>query len=234
MKISPITNIKTGLKIILATTAIVLTAPNAKATEPILKDTFTITTPVIPPLGTEEAAVLKNAPKPDITINGEKKKATIIVDLTKNILYRYDKNGEAIKAYLVASGKEKTPTKEGVRVVSHVERYPYKTAPVSTKRRKKPWDYGPRVICLNTIDPKTGKTGSTGQFIHGNHNPKSLGQYASLGCIRMDNTVIKELAQEVKRGDIVIIKRINHNLLPPLEPPFKLIDLKELIQKKDR
>ncbi len=45
-----------------------------------------------------------------------------------------------------------------------------------------------------------------GQFIHGNNNPASLGTYASLGCVRMDNGVIKKLAQEVERNTYVLIK----------------------------
>ena len=43
-------------------------------------------------------------------------------------------------------------------------------------------------------------------LLHGNSNKSSLGKYASLGCIRMDNEVIKQLSKEVKRGDIIIIK----------------------------
>ena len=92
-------------------------------------------------------------------------------------------------------------------MVTHVETYPYRSAPMATKRRRNPNDYGPRIICLETVNPKTGAKGSTGEFIHGNKNPNSLGKYASLGCIRMDNEVIKELAKQVKRGDIVVIKR---------------------------
>ena len=223
MNISPLKNIRIGLGIALASGSLLMTAPVVKASNILPKDTFTCTTKV-PPAGTVEKTILAGAPNPQVSIKGEKKKAAIVVDLTKNILYQYNEDGEAIKAFLVASGKKNTPTKEGVRIVSHVERYPYKTAPASTKRRKKPWDYGPRIICLETIDTKTGKKGSTGQFIHGNHNPNSLGKYASLGCIRMDNEVIKELSGQVKRGDIVIIKRINHNLTP-LQSSLKAIEI---------
>lgn len=206
MNISSLKSFKIGLGAMLAAGSLVVATPQVKASNVLEKDTFTCTT-TIPPMGTEEKTVLLGAPSPEIIIEGEKKLAAIVVDLAKNILYHYNPRGEAIKAYLVATGKKNTPTKEGVRVVSHVERYPYKSAPASTKRRKKPWDYGPRIICLETIDPDTGKKGTTGQFIHGNHNPSSLGQNASLGCVRMDNTVIKELSGQVKRGDIVILKR---------------------------
>ena len=60
-------------------------------------------------------------------------------------------------------------------------------------------------FCLETVDPKTGKRGITGEFIHGNNNAASLGKYVSQGCIRMDNEVIKKLANEVKRGDFVLV-----------------------------
>ena len=130
-----------------------------------------------------------------------------VINSINNILYQYDANGKATCAYLVARGKKSSPTKEGLRIVTHVESYPYKSAPASTKRRKKPWDYGPRIICLDTIDPETGKHGRTGQFIHGNANPKSIGEYASLGCIRMDNGIIKKLAKEVKKGDLILMIR---------------------------
>ena len=160
----------------------------------------------ISPKGTDTIPVLKNAPSPKLKLCGKDTIAAIVVDLSKNILYKYNDKGEPVCAYLVASGKEKYPTDKGLRVVINVESYPYKNAPKVTKRYKKPWDYGPRAIILETVDPETGKRGKTGEFIHGNNNPKSLGKYASLGCIRMDNEVIKKLAKEVKRGDLVLIQ----------------------------
>lgn len=170
-------------------------------------DSFEKVSDTVTPQGSTAKAVLLFAPSPDIEIQGDIKKAKIVVDLSKNILYKYNDNGDAEVAYLVASGKKTSPTDVGVRMVTHVETYPYRSAPMATKRRRNPNDYGPRIICLETVNPKTGAKGSTGEFIHGNKNPNSLGKYASLGCIRMDNEVIKELAKQVKRGDIVVIKR---------------------------
>lgn len=160
----------------------------------------------VTPEGTSNDTILQKAPNPEITIKGEKKKAIIVVDLSKNILYQYDKDGNATTAYLVASGKKRYPTDPGIRIVTHIEKYPYRSAPKSTRRRRKPNDYGPRIICLEKVDPKTGKRSPTGEFIHGTNNPNSLGKYASLGCIRMDNGVITKLAEEVKRGDLILIK----------------------------
>lgn len=169
------------------------------------QDTFEITS--VTPKGVENSNILKYAPSPNIIIESEIKTAKFVVDLSKNHLYHYNEQGEAINAYLIASGKKSTPTETGVRIVTHVETYPYKTASPSTKRRKNPNDYGPKIICLRKLDPYTGETAPTGEFIHGNNNPASIGKYASKGCMRMDNEIIKKLAQEVKAGDIVVIKR---------------------------
>lgn len=169
-------------------------------------DTFEIVEKVTPQ-GTDSEEILFNAPSPDIKVLGEYKTAKIIIDLSKNILYKYDEFGNPEKAYLVASGKKGSPTDTGVRIVTHIETYPYKTAPWSTKRRRNPKAYGPKIICLDKLNPLTGERSRTGEFIHGNNNPNSLGKYASLGCVRMDNEVIKELSTQVKRGDIVIIKK---------------------------
>jgi lipoprotein-anchoring transpeptidase ErfK/SrfK len=165
----------------------------------------------ITPQGVKDTSILKLAPKPDIVINGEKKKAGIIVDISTNILYRYDKNGNPINAYLIASGKKSTPTDKGVRIVTHKETFPYRGAPRRSKRRRAPRDYGPMIICLNKIDPKTGEQSSTGEFIHGCRSYEKTfestpDRYVSHGCMRMDNEVIKALAPTVEKGEIVIIK----------------------------
>lgn len=227
MKILPFNGIKKALGITLAAGSIAFAVPAVTKSQNIMlmKDTFefskdtvelpqkTVTKDYIPAIarvpatGTSDEAVLAEAPSPVVYIAGERKKAKIVVDLSKNVLYFYHDTGIPLCAYLVASGKKKYPTDTGIRVVTHIERYPYKTASPKTKRYKKPWDYGPRVICLETVDPKTGARGKTGEFIHGNNNPASLGKYASLGCVRMDNTIIKYLANLVKPGDIVVMQR---------------------------
>lgn len=161
----------------------------------------------VDPSGSFSEHVLKNAPNPNLIFMGEKKIAKFVVDITNNILYHYDDFGEAIGAYSVATGKPSTPTHTGYRMVTHVETYPYKTAPKTTKRRRDPNSYGPKIICLEQIDLKTGERSSIGEFIHGNNNPASIGKKASHGCIRMDNEVIKYLSTQVKRGDFVIIKK---------------------------
>ncbi len=205
------TGIKHALGITLAAGTLAVTVPSAHAktnssTETLKKDTLELSLK-IPPSGTTSDTVLFGAPSPEVEVCGEKKNAAIVVDLSKNVLYKYNEQGDAECAYLVASGKKSTPTDTGLRVVTHVETFPYKTAPASTKRRRQPWNYGPRIIILEKLDSKTGARDKTGEFIHGNNNPKSLGKYASLGCIRMDNEVIKQLAKQVHAGDLVLIKK---------------------------
>ena len=159
----------------------------------------------ITPNGTTDRSLLKSAPSPFLTVMNKKKTAKIVVDISRNLLYKYDSMGEAEAAYRIASGKKSTPTHKGVRVVSHVETYPYRSA-VGTKRKRNPRDYGPKVVVLNRLNPTTGEEAPIGEFIHGNRNASTLGMYVSHGCMRMDNEVIKQIAKEVEKGDIVIIK----------------------------
>ena len=161
---------------------------------------------IITPQGTKDSLTLKNAPNPEVIINGKTYNAVIVVDIASNILYKYDNNGTPETAYLVCSGKPKTPTKKRVSIVSHVEKFPYKYAPAHTKRKRNPYPYGANIIVLDKIDPLTGEKSNTGQWIHGNNKVSSLGQRESGGCVRMDNEVIKELSAQVKHGDIVLFK----------------------------
>ncbi len=167
------------------------------------KDLFIRT---VTPQGTDNKNVLKNAPSSLVNIQGKNKNAKFVIDLSINILYKYDNDGNAQNAYLIASGKPSMKTEKGVRIVSHVEKFPYRGAPRRSKRRRHPRAYGPFTIVLNKIDTKTGEESSTGQFIHGTNVPTSIGKYASHGCMRMDNEIITELSKEVKRGDIILIK----------------------------
>lgn len=161
----------------------------------------------VPPEGSDAYKFLKFAPKPEIIYLGEERKARFVVTLSDNRLYHYNDYGEPIKVYSVASGKPSSPTSTGVRMVSHVESYPYLTAPRSTKRRRSPKSYGPKIIILDKIDLETGEKSMIGEFIHGNNDSTSIGKNVSKGCIRMDNKVIKYLSGIVKRGDFVVIKK---------------------------
>ncbi len=205
MKIPAIKNIRNfGLAALTAGT-LILTPSVAKPQNNNNNDSFERTT--ITASGTSSQKALINAPDPSVRVLGENKTALFVVDITENVLYEYDREGNPQAAYKVASGKKKTPTTPGIRIVSHTETYPYKSAPKSTKRYKSPKDYGPKIIYIKLINPVTGEVTDNGEFIHGNRDANSIGKHISGGCIRMDNEVIKDLAGKVKRDDIIIIKK---------------------------
>lgn len=189
-----------------ALSALLLTAPLAAKGINTLErspnvDTYKTSIPIN---GSNDISVLIKAPDPKITIAGEEKVASIVVDIKNNILYRYNRTGHPIKAYPVATGKTSTPTKSGIRIVDHIEKYPYKYA-YGSKRKRNPKDYGPYILILNILDVKTGKTYPTGQFIHGCRHESSIGKKVSHGCTRLGNEVITNFAiKEIKPGDLVV------------------------------
>lgn len=157
-----------------------------------------------------DSVELAQAPSPIVTIANKKQNVGIVVDVQKNKLYRYNENGKIKDGYNIASGilgkNGKSITGTGIRRVHHIEEFPYKSAR-GTKRSKNPKAYGPNILYLTIIDPKTGEEkGSNGEFIHGNNDASSIGKHASHGCMRMDNKVIKQFAKEVKKGTLVLIK----------------------------
>ena len=170
--------------------------------------TISGTSAKVTPKGTNDEAVLEQAPSAMVKVAGKVEVARIVVDLEKNYLYTYDENGKPQMAYLIASGKPTTPTDKGLRKITHFEEYPYKTA-YGTIRKQKPDAFGPRIMYLEIVDPKTGKVyPSDGEFIHGNNDESSLGKYASGGCMRMDNEVVKELVDsgQIPVGSYVLIQ----------------------------
>ncbi len=179
---------------------------NRVSAQNLIKDTVEIKNK-IPPEGTSAEVILSNSPNPHLCYLGEDRTAKFVVSLSNNVLYYYDNTGKPVKAYSVATGKPSTPTYPGVRMVSHVETYPYSSAPRSTKRRRNPKSYGSHIIILDKVDVNTGEKSMTGQFIHGNNDSTSIGKCVSKGCIRMSNKVIDFLSTVVKRGDLVIIKK---------------------------
>ncbi|MDK2932848.1 MAG: hypothetical protein PWP27_658 [Clostridiales bacterium] len=106
----------------------------------------------------------------------------IYIDLSEHRLYLF-KNGELIKKYPVAGGKEQTPSPYGVWKIVH----------------KSDWGegFGGHWLGLNV---------PWGQYgIHGTTRPSSIGYSASHGCIRMFNHHAKELWHTVPYGTPVII-----------------------------
>lgn len=93
------------------------------------------------------------------------------------------RNGQVVKEYPIAIGKMVTATPIGDFVI--VNREPNPGGP-----------FGAMWLSLSKIH----------YGIHGTNNPSSIGKAVSLGCIRMHNHDVLELASLVPNGTRVVIK----------------------------
>lgn len=120
----------------------------------------------------------------------------IEVDLSERELV-YIVDGEVLLRTTVAVGTEANPTPPGTYFV---------TDNVRIKAGTGPW--GPAALGLSarsdTITEFNGGDGIVG--IHGTNRPGSIGQAASLGCVRLPNDVILELHELVPIGTPVEIR----------------------------
>lgn len=119
----------------------------------------------------------------------------IEVDLSdRELVYVVD--GEVLLRTTVAVGTERNPTPPGTYFV---------TDNVRIKNGTGPW--GPAALGLSarsdTITEFNGGDGIVG--IHGTNRPGSIGQAASLGCVRLPNDVILQLHELVPIGTPVEI-----------------------------
>jgi L,D-transpeptidase ErfK/SrfK len=93
-------------------------------------------------------------------------------------------NGRVVKTYPIAIGKMLTQTPIGEYVI--VNREPNPGGP-----------FGVMWLSLSR----------RGYGIHGTNNPSSIGKSVSLGCVRMYNKDVLELANTVPNGTRVVIQR---------------------------
>lgn len=120
----------------------------------------------------------------DVYIKLKDRNVAILIEIDKKLLYLIDLDtNEIIKRYIVATGKQNTPT-------------PLGTFKIIEKAR---WGggFGSRWMGLNVPWGKYG--------IHGTNKPGSIGYNASHGCIRMRNKDIEELYSFVKYDTTVTL-----------------------------
>ena len=105
-------------------------------------------------------------------------------------------NGQVKKIYSVAVGKDTTPSPTGSFTIVNRLTNPtyYHKGQVIPQGPENP--IGNRWIGLN----------QKGYGIHGTNAPKSIGQAASHGCIRMGKKDLEELFEMVRPGDMVEIR----------------------------
>lgn len=120
----------------------------------------------------------------------------LLVDLSDKTLTYY-RSGEVVLTSTVAVGTDRNPTPTGHFFV---------TDNVSMSDPNSPW--GPHALGLSgrsdSITEYNGGDGIIG--IHGTNRPASIGESASLGCVRLPNDVIAIIHQMVPIGTPVEIR----------------------------
>lgn len=123
------------------------------------------------------------------------------------MFYVYNSAGKVIEAFNVATGKQRTPTKEGVRKVIAKMVYPYSSSPRRSKRRRHPADYGPKIAYLNIVDTASGELFDNGQYCHGTRHEsavKNANRHITHGCVRFHNRDALYVINDVlKIGDYI-------------------------------
>ncbi|TCP65780.1 L,D-transpeptidase [Baia soyae] len=120
----------------------------------------------------------------------------IEVNKKTNYLYLYQ-GKSVIKTYRIATGKSKAKTPEG-------------TFQIITKFIKPGWKSIPGGVSENPLGERWNGfrvNGDNGRKygIHGTNNPRSIGTYASNGCIRMLNKDVIDLYDRIPEGTPVWI-----------------------------
>ena len=131
-------------------------------------------------------------------------KHMIIVNTKKNTLSYYV-NYTLVKKFRCATGKASTPTPQRkTTIVNKIKNRPFYKTGIPGGDPRNP--LGKRWMGLN-ID---GTQGST-YGIHGNNNEKSIGKNVSHGCIRMHNSEVEWLFDQVPLGTVVLIKNTSNS-----------------------
>ena len=122
----------------------------------------------------------------------------LIINSKKNKL-GYFKDGVLVKEFSVATGKSSTPTPQGkFKIVNKIKNRPYYSGGIPGGSPKNP--LGDRWLGLHV-----GATYGTTYAIHGNNNASSIGKHVSGGCIRMHNSEIRWLFDQINVGAYAII-----------------------------
>ncbi|WP_175403435.1 MULTISPECIES: L,D-transpeptidase family protein [Bacillaceae] len=114
---------------------------------------------------------------------------------TKTNKLTFYRNGNLVKTFTVATGKSSTPTPTGKFVISN-------------KVKNRPWYKGniPGGDPRNPLGKRwLGLSVGAAYGIHGNNKESSIGQSVSSGCVRMHNSEIQWLFEQVNVGTTVII-----------------------------
>ncbi|WP_176545067.1 L,D-transpeptidase family protein [Bacillus sp. AFS041924] len=124
----------------------------------------------------------------------------IMINTNTNKLTYYH-NGKIIKSFNVATGKSSTPTPTGKFTIVN-------------KIKNRPWYKGniPGGDPRNPLGKRwMGLSVGAAYGIHGNSNESSIGSSVSSGCVRMHNSDIQWLFEQIKVGTTVIIAKSSNS-----------------------
>ena len=129
----------------------------------------------------------------------------LIIINTKTNKLGYFVNNKQVKTFPVATGKASTPTPTGKsKIVNKIKNRPYYSGGIPGGSPRNP--LGDRWLGLHI----RGTYGTT-YGIHGNNNESSIGKHVSGGCIRMHNSDIRWLFDQIPNYSDVIIKNSNQS-----------------------
>ena len=139
-----------------------------------------------------------------INVNAQEKSTQLskgqylVINSKKNKL-GYFEDGVLVKEFSVATGKSSTPTPQGkFKIVNKIKNRPYYSGGIPGGSPNNP--LGDRWLGLHV-----GATYGTTYAIHGNNNASSIGKHVSGGCIRMHNSEIRWLFDQINVGAYAII-----------------------------
>jgi len=128
----------------------------------------------------------------------------IIINTKSNKLSYYNK-GKLVKTFSVATGKSSTPTPTGkFKILNKVKNRPWYKENIPGGDPRNP--LGKRWMGLSVGDSPGNSYG-----IHGNNKESSIGKSVSNGCIRMHNSEIAWLFEQIQTGTTVIIAKSSNS-----------------------
>lgn len=132
------------------------------------------------------------------SVNTKKSIATkVVINRTNRTLKAYDKSGILLLSTRCAVGKPSTPTPTGTfKIVNKIVNRPYYKHNIPGGDPRNP---------LGSLWMGLSIAGGQTYGIHGNNNASSIGLPVSGGCIRVDNTILKQLYAMCIVGTTVII-----------------------------
>jgi lipoprotein-anchoring transpeptidase ErfK/SrfK len=127
----------------------------------------------------------------------------VLIDKESNRLWLYQ-NGQIIREYPVATGRDPAQTPEGSFSVVFKTHNPSWTNPATGETV--PGGVPENPLGARWIGLGVGDTAGRVYGIHGTNRPESIGHHVSLGCVRMHNEDVQELYELVPLGSIVTIR----------------------------